>query len=322
MAAPDIKSRFTGTLLGTFIGDALGMPFEGQTHHEIAVQWNADYPMLDARLGKGTYTDDTQMTIALAESLTHCGKFNGRDAAQRFLTNYQPDRGYGMGTRSVLQTLKIGTPWDQAASVIYPEGSFGNGAAMRVAPVGLFYRNDPQQLRQAAENSAAITHTHPLGKEGAAVQAMAVALAANSDPDNFDPPRFIQQLTDFAREDRFPFPEQIAALAKLLKEDPALDEVADRLGNDVRAHHSVPTAIYMFLSRPWSFKEAVAHAVLLGGDTDTIAAMTGAIAGAFLGIESIPTEWMNELENDEKGRDYVTNLSEKLYNKHQQITLT
>lgn len=322
MNTPDMKSRFAGALLGTFTGDALGMPFEGLPHPDIAEQWNADYPMVEARLGKGTYTDDTQMMIGVAESLNYYGRFNGRDVAQRFVTNYQPDRGYGMGTRSVLQTLKIGTPWDQAPMVIFPEGSFGNGAAMRVAPIGLFYRNDPEQLRNAAESSAAITHAHPLGKEGAAVQAMAVALAANTEPDDFDPARFVHQLADFAREDRFPFPEQIAALDKLLEENPTLDEVADRLGNDVRAHHSVPTAIYMFLARPWSFKEAVAHAVLLGGDTDTIAAMTGAVAGAFLGLENIPQEWLDVLENGEKGRDYVTELSEKLYQQHQQTART
>ena len=86
-------------------------------------------------------------------------------------------------------------------------------------------------------------------------------------------------------------------------------KVADELGNGIEAFNSVPTAIYSFLAQPSSFVKAVFCAISLGGDTDTIGAMTGAISGAHLGIESIPDSWRNKLEN----RDYIEELANRLW---------
>ena len=89
--------------------------------------------------------------------------------------------------------------------------------------------------------------------------------------------------------------------------------VAATLGNDISAAGSVPSAIYSVLAHPNSLRDAVVFAVNLGGDTDTLGAMAGAVAGALHGADAIPESWLNALENGDKGRDYVVRLAEQLY---------
>lgn len=166
-----IKDKFVGCMIGTHVGDALGMPVEGHDYKTIESSFGELRQMLDARLGVGTYTDDTEMMIGIAESLVECKGFNGEDMA----------------------------------------------------------------------------------------------------------------------------------------------EAINMLGNDSSAPNSVPTAIYSFISHSNNFEDAVTFAVSLGGDTDTIGAMTGAISGAYHGKSGIPQRWLDVLENGEKGRDYIEDLAGKLW---------
>ena len=308
-----LKDRFAGALLGTMVGDQLGAPFEGQPPEMVTQRLSLDTHEAVQWLRGGRYTDDTQMMIGVAESLADCGGFDGAHMAGRFADNYDPHRGYGGGAHVVLAALQAGHAWDQVATLVFPDGSFGNGAAMRVAPVGVFYRDDPAELRNAAEGSAAITHAHPLGKEGAVMQACAVALAARTEPEEFDPVRFLGQLRLLARLEVDEYVQRLDAIEHLLGSPPDVDGAVEGLGNDIRAHTAVPAAIYAFLSHPDSFSDAVLFAVLLGGDTDTIGAMAGAIAGALHGASAIPANWLDALENSTKGRDHVMGLAERLY---------
>lgn len=328
--------------MGTFAGDALGMPVEGWSPQRIARTFGALTDLRSAtlfvrvysaifglladpkntfsgvRLGRGTYTDDTQMMIGVAESLAACGGFDGADMARRFVENFDPRRGYGAGAMKAIGGLRRGIPWNVVGTQLFGShgGSFGNGAAMRVAPVGVFYYDDSAELRRVAELSASITHTHYLGKEGAALQAFAVAGAVRREPGaTFDAQSFLVELRAFVQPDCAEFQEKLTKIGDLLTQQPTVFEVANALGNGVEIFNSVPAAIYSFLSHADSFKDAVVYAVSLGGDTDTIGAMTGAIAGAFHGVEGIPTEWLNALENGEKGRDYVWQLAETLCSK-------
>ena len=105
-------------------------------------------------------------------------------------------------------------------------------------------------------------------------------------------------------------------VAEYITTKPAIETVIDELGVDSRVHLSVPAAIYSFLSHSHSFEEAVVYAVNLGGDTDTIGAITGAIAGAYHGVASIPQRWYEILENGAKGRDYIVGLAQALWSLH------
>ncbi|GAB4244381.1 MAG: ADP-ribosylglycohydrolase family protein [Thermoleophilia bacterium] len=324
-----IRERFRGALLGTFVGDALGMPFEGMLPAAIAHRHGVVRELLPARLGRGTYTDDTEMTIAVAESLVARQGFDGRDMAERFLATADRRRGYGRGTLEALRRLAEGVPWQEAGTGTFAGGSFGNAAATRVAPVGLLYHSDLSMVAAAARASAQITHAHPLGKAGAAIQAAAVALALCAGlerPADLNTELVLGAIEALLLPNEALFRESLEKVAMMLARCPALPEdasahlhaeqaeqVAAVLGNDSRAFHSVPAALYTFLAYRHSFAEAVTAAVALGGDTDTIAAMTGALAGAYHGAEAIPLRWWDGLERGPRGRDYVAGLADDLF---------
>lgn len=299
-----LKSKFLGCLIGAAIGDGLGAWREGRRIAE-----KEHIASLAERVEELAYTDDTNMTIGVVESLIQSRGFDGEHMAQTFIKNYEaePWRGYGPGPPKVFRMIKSGEPWDSAASKIYRGGSFGNGSAMRVAPIGLLYSNNPAKLREIAYKSSSITHSHELGKEGAALQAYAVALALNTPSDEeIDREAFLLKLQNFAQTQLYK--EKIANTKELLGEQDRARVVAV-LGNGIEALNSVPTAIYCFLKQPKSYKDSVIYAISLGGDTDTIASMAGAILGAYLGIEAIPQEWRLKLEN----KAYIEDLAEKLW---------
>jgi len=301
----DLKSKFRGALLGTAVGDALGAPVEGRSMEKVRSVYGEEkvWTMVNGR-----YTDDTEMMIGVAESLIRIRGFNGADMARTFIQNFDVKRGYGPGSTGALRMIREGENWDTASKKLFGgEGSYGNGAAMRIAPVGLFYYDDTDALREAAYKSSMITHSHELGKEGAALQAFAVALAVRGQKEGM-----LSELEAFVQNNVYK--EKIRLIGLLLeKAPPTKKEVIAKLGNGMAAFNSVPTAIHSFL-HAGSFEEGVVSAVSLGGDTDTIGAMSGAISGAYYGDSAIPREWVKQLEAGEKGKSYIRMLAEKLYN--------
>jgi poly(ADP-ribose) glycohydrolase ARH3 len=186
----------------------------------------------------------------------------------------------------------------------FPGGSFGNGAAMRVAPVGILFRDDPHSVWEEAHRSALPTHVHPLGIEGAQLTALAVALASSTK--QLDRVELLEMLASKCTSIEFSGPLRRAALVNDAK-DLAL------FGNGIEATASVVTAIASFALTPNSFEETIGNAILLGGDTDTIAAMAGAISGAYLGEQSIPRYLMDHLEDGQHGKTYIRDLAIQLH---------
>jgi len=288
-----------GALLGTFVGDALGMPFEGEASAAIP----ARLEMAEARLGRGTYTDDTQMAIALAESLLACDGLDEEHLARAFVDAYDSRRGYGRGTRTVLGLIADGVPVaDAAREAFAPDGSLGNGAAMRVAPVAVRYAGDGAALLDAARRSARVTHAHDVAVDAAAAQAAAIAAALRGDD-------ILRAARDAAATAELR--DALAEAETLLARRPSPETVAAALGNGFTAHESVPAAIYAAAAHA-RFEDAVTFAVRCGGDTDTIGAMAGAIAGAREGAAAIPARWLDALEDGHKGRTHVAALAERL----------
>lgn len=289
-----------GALLGTFVGDALGMPFEGAPPGAIPVELE----MIEARLGRGTYTDDTEMMIVLAESLLADGSVQQQPLARRFLERHDPRRGYGAGTLNVFAQWRDGIPVDGAARAVFGgRGSIGNGAAMRIAPVGVRFADDPGWVVEQARRSAMVTHAHPLGIDGAVAQAAAVAAAMRGE-DVVAAARNAVQTDDMRR--------QLDAVTELLSAPPADPaRVAEALGNGSTAPESVPGAIYAACHVD-DVRVAVSFAVRCGGDTDTIGAMAGAVAGARHGWTTIPSSWIEALEDADYGRSHVEGLAARL----------
>ena len=247
--------------------------------------------------------------IGVAESIIEIRGFCGKHMAFKFIERYEcePWRGYGPGPPRIFRLIRAGESWDLAADMIYDGGSYGNGAAMRIAPVGAYYYDDIETLTKVAYGSSQITHSHPLGKEGAALQAFSIARVLGIDPGGrFDTGDLLSSLIQFAQDDLY---KQKLNMIRTFLSGADIKEVINGLGNGIEAFNSVPTAIYSFLTHNHSFKDAVLYAISLGGDTDTIGAMTGALSGAYLGIEAIPEEWKMKLEH----REYIEELALKLF---------
>jgi poly(ADP-ribose) glycohydrolase ARH3 len=296
------RERFLGCLLGQAVGDALGAPFEGLPADFVFWQAGPVGELLDSPPdGPLRYTDDTQMMIGVAEALLAHEEIRPAALVERFAANYDPRRGYGTGARRLLEAALGGGDWDRLAETVFPGGSFGNGAAMRVAPVGLVFAHDPDRAAEQASASARPTHRHPLGVEGARLLAVAVALAAQGPP--LDRRAFYQQLARDCREEEF---------AWQLRAGHALGF----LGNSLPAHQSVVTAIACFTTCPDSFAACVERAIALGDNTDTLAAMAGALCGAHLGVAGVPARWVERLEGGPRGVQYLRALAEGLWGLH------
>lgn len=291
--------RAVGAMLGTFVGDALGMPWEGAAGEAIP----SKLEMEDERLGAGTYTDDTEMMIGLAESLLRHDVVDEDDLAHTFLSLYDSRRGYGEGTTRVFDLWRRGVPVEEAASRIFEgHGSLGNGAAMRVAPVAVRFYEDTVLLATQARRSARVTHAHRVGIDGAAVQAAAIAAALDGE----DP---LSAALNAARTR-----ELRAALADArTRTEAALEPSALGSGRGVpsTADASVAAAV-LAATRADSFESAVTLAIKAGGDTDTTGAMAGAIAGARFGAAAIPERWTAALEDGERGRRHVVDVATRL----------
>ena len=302
-----LKDRFRGCLVGLAVGDALGSRFEAQSADHIRGRFPTGKHLINYVTDEIWYTDDTQMAIGVAESLADHGQIIEDRLCESFVANYMPSRGYGRGARAVLDAMEDGADYRSVAAKQFPGGSFGNGAAMRVAPVGLFFRNDPQMVLDQSRLSALPTHLHPLGIEGAQLLALAVAHASNTE--QFDRDAFFADLLHHCQSS-----EYRNKLERATKIQTA-DELSS-LGNGIEALESVPTAIASFALTPHSYQETIANVIVLGGDTDTLAAMAGAVSGAYLGMAAIPNVLIDHLESSPKGRSYLIELSDRLLAAH------
>jgi len=308
---PSLEDRFVGCMLGLAVGDALGAFFEGQSPDYIARRYRSVSDLIEnPPAGELWYTDDTQMAIGVAEMLVACRCIDERELCNRFATNYTRERGYGRGARIVIEAMIEGDDHKYLAANHFPGGSFGNGAAMRVAPVGLVFRHDPKRLWEQANLSALPTHVHSLGIEGAQFLALAVALASSSG--QLDRKQFFSALAEKCSSIEFSGPLRRAA---------QLDDPRDLalFGNGIEATSSVVTAIACFAMASNSYAQAIGSAIFLGGDTDTIAAMAGAISGAYLGWQSIPTHLLERLEDRHQGRQYIEDLAKQLCAIHREL---
>ncbi len=299
----DIQNKFLGSMVGSALGDSIGeLAFRCQSKERLLGQLE--------RLEKFIYTDDTAMAIGIAETIVKKGDLNQQELGERFKYNFrkEPWRGYGPGPPLIFSMAeRLGLSCVEAAKTLFGgKGSFGNGAAMRVAPVGLFYHNSPH-LYEKTSISATVTHAHPLGIDGAAIQARAVSLAVSLDPkETFKIDTFIYDLIEFAKTSEMK--NKIRLIQRLLTVQTPSLEAAKELGRSVAVHESLPFALYSFLNHPHSFEDCLYCAIMNGGDRDTLGAMACAVSGAYLGIATIPQGWKQKLEN----RLYIEELASKL----------
>jgi poly(ADP-ribose) glycohydrolase ARH3 len=302
----DLEKKFLGGMIGSALGDAIGemafmMPLRERLEAVIQEQ-----PKL-------RYTDDTAMAIGLAQSLLEKGRIDQEHLGKTFSDNFdrEPWRGYASGPPTIFSEVKQrGMPYVVAAEKLFGEtGSFGNGAAMRIAPLGLFYHAS-RRLYDEACQSAQVTHAHPVGMDGAAVQAGAVAQAVGLDPDEVFPRGdYVAGVVNRARTAEIH--EKMRMVQEMLQAGADPKRAANAVGRSVAVQESMPFALYAFLRNPKSFRDCLFCAILHGGDRDTLGAMACAISGAYLGIDAIPVAWQTKLEN----RAFIETLAKGLAKK-------
>lgn len=291
-----LRDRFRGVLLGVAVGDALGAPLEFQpasspqalVREMIGGGWQ--------QLAPGEWTDDTQMTLCVVESLLVKRVFDPDDIARRFVAWLQSHpKDIGLHTRRVLQDIADGMHWEAASLDAYhadPENA-PNGSLMRCAPLSLFFYRHPEYIAELSPVLSRITHAHP-DCEWSCVFANVLLTCLLQGMG-------AAEAVDFAYE----------ALTD------AGDELKERIGRAMESEcdtlstgwvlDTLEVALWCFLHTS-DFESAVVTAVNRGADSDTVGAVVGAMAGARYGMTAIPPRWLTVLKNGDLLQRYADGL--------------
>ncbi|MEV0277589.1 ADP-ribosylglycohydrolase family protein [Streptomyces sp. NPDC050610] len=293
----DRSSRSRASLRGLTLGDALGSQFFVP----------ANYPSLKRRElppAPWQWTDDTEMACSVVAVLFEYGRVDQDALARSFAVHHDFDRGYGPAVNRMLRLVREGGDWRELASGLFQgQGSWGNGAAMRIAPLGAWYADDPEQATHQAEISAYTTHQHREAVAGAMAVAAAASLAAAPEPPS--PGDLLDSVVDLV--------PRSAVQAGLRRARGMLDyddahTVAAVLGCGRRtsAHDTVPFALWAAARNLDSFETAFWTTAQVGGDVDTTCAIVGGVvaagergappAGWLERVEPLP-DWLPTAEN-------------------------
>jgi ADP-ribosyl-[dinitrogen reductase] hydrolase len=275
-----MRERARGCAVGAAVGDALGMPLEfgsRRTPDRMVRE------MRSGRLPAGTFTDDTEMALALAESLLAHEPLDPADLAERFVAWYEAGpEDIGYQTRLVLHEISRGAEWDQACRVIYrayPD-SAGNGSVMRCWPVALAEWEDLDRLLDDSRRQSEVTHRHP--------ECLAACAFVNTVIYELLRGVACAEAVDHAL-DAVEMPEPLRLAIRS-----APDKVREQLPSSGWVRHTVESAVWGLLTTG-AFEEVIVQVANLGGDADSAAAVAGALAGAAYGLEAIPPEWRESL---------------------------
>lgn len=287
---PDLPERLRGIAVGAAVGDALGMPLEFQTPRS---PFNLLTEMIDGALPAGSFTDDTEMALALAESLQFADPLDGQDLAGRFTAWYQcnpPD--VGVNTSRVLRLITRGTSWEEAAQKVYegnPDAA-SNGAVMRCWPLAIARHDNPSLLAAETRLQSEVTHKHPDAVNAAIL--LNLILQKLVVREESTPPRAALRtaVADCTRQVNLSEEFRLAI-------DLAPVRLRDDLKNSGWVLHTLESSLWATLTTQ-SFEEALVQAVNLGSDADTTGTVTGAIAGAMYGLGAIPARWKEKLHGE------------------------
>jgi ADP-ribosylglycohydrolase len=310
-----LAKPLAGVILGTAVGDALGLPREGLSRRRAQRLLGA--PPLRHRFvfGRGMVSDDTELTCFVGQALlTSSGdpeRFARALAWQLRLWLLGLPAGIGLATlRSI---LKLWLGWPPSRSGVF---SAGNGPAMRAALLGVRLGTDRDALRAHVRASTRLTHTDPRAERGA----LLVALAAYHGATHGPAANLTESFLALARAEIGAADAQLAGLLDqielhLQQQAPAtkLAETLNlRRGVSGYIYHTFPIALYCWLRYPGNFRQAVEHVIALGGDTDTTGAIVGALAGATVGAEGIPSEWIDGLIEWPRSVAWMRSLASRL----------
>jgi ADP-ribosylglycohydrolase len=319
-SGPELLHRFKGTLIGCAVGDALGAPFEGKprSFFNAGTVGFEEFQRLPG-FSPGQFTDDTQLTLAVAESLIQCGRFEPSDAAQRLGQLFS--RGEivspGRATRAAFQRFLASGDWRTAAA---PEGEAGNTPAKSAAPIGLWYHDRPDRLRDAAVALCRVTHQDVRAQAGAVAMARAVAYCLTER--KLEPGSFLTAVAEPVSGICPPLAHSLSELESwiALPEDsalPLLIAAGAAPGSEIDPQQGVPgfviptvlSVFYFFLRYHDDFELCLQETIRAGGDVDTTASMVASLCGAFNGLDAIPENLASTVHNFK----YILEVAERLF---------
>lgn len=276
--------RTKQSLDGLSLGDAFG---------ELYFQRFPDFtPDSALPAGPWPWTDDTHMALSILEVLSRRGRIDQDALAAAFARRYvkNPDRGYGRGAQGLLRRLAQGADWRQAAPALFNGGSYGNGAAMRSAPIGAYFAGDPGRAAEESRESAVITHAHPEGQAGAMAVAVGAALVGHGH-------RGGRSLLD--RVLKYVPDSEVANGIEQSLEIPA-DERYEAIrqlgtGQKVSAQDTVPFCLWVAAHHLGDYEAALWATAKGLGDCDTTCAIVGGIVA--LSVEYLPADWLARREH-------------------------
>lgn len=301
-----LPSRFQATLLGVAIGDAFSNSLERQepgTGQPIKT-----YQELFPGGPIGLYSDDTQLTVCLAESLITNKALVPEDLQRRFAAG--PLLSVGQTLQAFVARTEEGLRWFETGL-----NSAGNGVAMRSSPLGLWYRHHYPTLKLASGLQAMITHNNSMAIASAIVAAYGVALLLRRTPKEFQSLdtriAFCRTLGSAIRgmeadqpyrtrdthEPDTLFNRLYYLLPELLEAERIPQHVAQILGTSSYSLESLPFALYCFLYYAQDFHETLRHAAHCSEDRDTVAGMACGFSGALNGLEGIPEQYLHDLQD-------------------------
>ncbi|MER2603143.1 MAG: ADP-ribosylglycohydrolase family protein [Candidatus Competibacter phosphatis] len=286
-----------GLLIGTAVGDALGLPTEGLSRQRIHRLFGGHWQQR-LLFGYGMVSDDTEHTVFVAQSLLRYPASSERFAhrlgwcLRGWLLSLPA--GIGFATLRAVGKLWLGFPPNRSG--VY---SAGNGPAMRVAIIGAAFATDPNRRAAYIAASTRLTHTDPKALTGAtAIAELAAWIVRDRLTERPALEVFIALLRSCDLEDR-EWLATVDAIAQAARDNVTVMELADRLelarGVTGYIHHTVPVVAYAWFRHCGDFRQTLKAVLDCGGDTDTTGAIVGALAGTMVGTTGIPTEWRSRI---------------------------
>jgi ADP-ribosylglycohydrolase len=289
-------ARAALALDGLSVGDALGETCFRDENFEAIL----DDPHATAK-APWPWTDDTAMALGIYEVLDEHGRIDQHALARRFAARFraQPFRGYGPGAIRLLDQIDNGEPWRTATAMIFPGGSFGNGSAMRIAPLsGYFAEDDYAAITEQARLSAEVTHAHPEGIAGGIAAAIAGAYAwkhrdcrgeVATKRGMFDVVLAHTPESEVLEKCRW---------AASLESNTSIASIARQLGNGSRisCQDTVPFCVWAAARYLDDYQSAIVNTIRVGGDIDTNCAIVGGIVALATGRDAIPADWLRDRE--------------------------
>lgn len=283
------------SLEGLSAGDAFGQCFFSLPAEEEA----------DILQGEGLpeapwyYTDDTEMSLSVLAVLSRHGGIEQDELATRFARHYSYDRAYGPAMHRALMRIRDGEPWREVSSSLFSgQGSFGNGAPMRAAPIGAYFADDHAGLVLHAARSAEVTHSHPEAIAGAIAVAAAAGIAVNFRQAGEAPTHagFLDKVIAMVPDSEV---RQRLMKAKAMEQVSSIRFPASVLGDgtEMSAQDTVPFALWCCAQSPGDFEKAVWLGIQGGVDRDTMGAIIGGVVVCCTGRAGIPGEWLRRRED-------------------------